>query len=87
MSEQLLTPEQVAERVQLKPQTIRDMCQRRELRATKIARKWRIYPDSVEAWLAAGEPEPGVLQPIHQPSRHRLPPERRRFRAMVGGKQ
>lgn len=83
---ELYTPEEVAKATKLTPQTIREMCQRKELRGTKLAGKWRIYPESVEAWLAAGEPEPGVLQPIHRAPRHRLPAERRKFRAMVGGK-
>lgn len=87
MTPRLLTPDEVAERVPFTAQTIREMCQRGELRASKLRGKWCIFPESVDEWIAAGEPEPGVIRPITEARRHRLPPERRRFRAMVGGKQ
>jgi excisionase family DNA binding protein len=60
---QLLTAEQVAERTQLCPATIRRLCARGQLRATKLAGKWRIAETDYVRWLEAGEPEPGVARP------------------------
>lgn len=79
MTLRLLTPEQVAEATQLNVVTVRRMCVRGELKATKLANQWRIYPAAYEEWLAAGEPEPGVAAP----SERSVP--RNGLRALVGG--
>jgi excisionase family DNA binding protein len=79
-----LTPEQVAESTQLSPVTIRRLCARREIRATKLAGQWRIPEDAYRQWVASGEPEPGVLRP--QQRRRMAPPASRwQLRAIEGG--
>lgn len=78
----LLTPEQVAAATQLSTQTIREKCATGELGATKLCGRWRIPEDALSAWIAKGEPEPGVLRP----RRRRSLARERGFRALVGGK-
>ena len=78
----LLTPAQVAEMTQLTVETVQEKCRVGELRATKPAGRWRIYPDALEEWLRACEPEPGVVTPATAP---RKLARDRGFRALVGG--
>jgi excisionase family DNA binding protein len=80
----LLTCAQVARETQLCPVTVRRLCARGEIRATKLAGHWRIPEDAYAEWLARGEPEPGVIRPR---ARRRMAPPRSRWqlRAIEGG--
>lgn len=49
----LLTPEQVAERLQVKERTVLDWLRAGELRGLKLGRLWRIRPEDLEKFLAA----------------------------------
>ena len=70
----LLTPEQCASAAQLHPETILRKCRSGELRATKPAGQWRIYPGDFDRWLRECEPrEVGIGQP------------RRRLRPVASG--
>lgn len=69
MTEQLLTPEQVAEITQLNVVTIRRACKARKLKAFKPAGQWRIPRSAVDEWLASTEPEAGVALPARSPRR------------------
>lgn len=55
MTEPLLTPEQVADRLQIPVARVRQMCRRRELPAIKLtnARQapWRIDPADLDRWI------------------------------------
>lgn len=55
MTEPLLTPEQVSERLQIPVKTVRQMCRRRELPAFKLtdakAAPWRIDPEDLDRWM------------------------------------
>jgi excisionase family DNA binding protein len=59
MTEELLTPEQVAERLQLKATTIRAWLRDGSMKGIKIASKtWRIKESDLQDWLnnkAGGE--------------------------------
>lgn len=59
-----LTPEEVAARVRLTPTTIRAACANGSLPATKLCNRWRITEQAFNEWLQAGEPEPGVAEPV-----------------------
>ncbi len=49
--EGFLTPEQIAERLQIHPKTVRNMCQRGELPAIKVARQWRVLERDFAQWV------------------------------------
>lgn len=49
----LLTPEQVAERLQVKERTVLDWLRAGDLRGLKLGRLWRVRPDDLEKFLAA----------------------------------
>lgn len=54
---QLLTAEQVAERLQVPPYAVYEMCRKKKIRTTKIGvqrTQVRISPGDLEAYLAAG---------------------------------
>ena len=51
MNEKALTPEQVAERLTVSTETIRRLIDAGKLRAFKVGRQWRMFPDDVEAYL------------------------------------
>jgi excisionase family DNA binding protein len=63
----LLSVQTVANDLSLSTETIRRMCKSGTLRATRVQNRWRIFPESVNELIAAGEPDPGVLDP-HAPS-------------------
>jgi excisionase family DNA binding protein len=86
MSGRFLTPEQVAENTQLCTATIRRLCARGDIRATKLAGQWRIPEDAYMEWVASGEPEPGVSRPQQQP-RMAPPASRWQLRAIEGGRR
>jgi excisionase family DNA binding protein len=80
----LYTPDQVARETQLSTATVRRLCARGEIRATKLVGQWRISEEAYAEWLARGEPEPGVMRPGQ---RHRIaaPTSRWQLRAIEGG--
>jgi len=51
MNEKLLTPEQVAERLQVTERTVYGWLRRGKLPALKLGRLWRIRPDDLETFL------------------------------------
>ena len=51
MDENLLTPEQVAKRLQVTERTIYGWLRRGTLPALKLGRLWRIRPEDLEAFL------------------------------------
>jgi excisionase family DNA binding protein len=52
MEETLLTPEQVAGRLQVTPRTIYDWLRQGRLQGIKIGRLWRVRPGDLHAFLA-----------------------------------
>ena len=51
MNEKLLTPEQVAERLQVTERTVYGWLRRGNLPALKLGRLWRIRPEDLEGFL------------------------------------
>lgn len=55
MTEPLLTPEQVAERLQIPVARVRQMCRSHELPSFKLTNvrqaPWRIDPDDLDRWI------------------------------------
>ena len=51
MDEKLLTPEQVAKRLQVTERTVYGWLRRGGLPALKLGRLWRIRPEDLEAFL------------------------------------
>ena len=51
MSEKLLTPTQVAERLQITERTVYEWIRGGKLTALKLGRLWRIRQDDLEAFL------------------------------------
>ena len=51
MNEKLVTPEQVAERLQVTERTVYGWLRRGKLPALKLGRLWRIRPDDLETFL------------------------------------
>jgi len=51
MNEKLLTPEQVAERLQVTERTVYGWLRHGKLPALKLGRLWRIRPDDLETFL------------------------------------
>jgi excisionase family DNA binding protein len=51
--ERLLTPEQVAERLQLSPFTILDYLRTKRLRGVKLDRHWRVREADLRAFIEA----------------------------------
>lgn len=51
----LLTPEEVAERLAVKPRTVRDWLKAGKLQGMKAGRLWRISEESLREFLEAGE--------------------------------
>jgi excisionase family DNA binding protein len=88
--DKLLTPEQVAERLQLSPFTILDYLRTKRLRGVKLDRHWRVREADLQAFIEAHlaeavEDEPPSAPPItytiepHTPENREL---ERRIRAM-----
>ncbi len=48
----LLTPEQVAQRFQISPRTVRFHAQTAELPAVRVGRQWRFRPADLERYLS-----------------------------------
>ena len=53
MAESLLTPETAAQRLAVRPKTIRDWLKRGRLKGVRAGRLWRIRERDLEAFLAA----------------------------------
>ncbi len=53
MDEQLLTPHQVAGRLQVNERTVKIWLRKGRLRGFKIGKEWRISPDDLQAFLEA----------------------------------
>lgn len=51
MSENLLTPEEAAERIAVSPRTLRDWLRAGELRGVKVGKLWRVRPADLEAFI------------------------------------
>ncbi len=51
MNEKLLTPTQVAERLQITERTVYEWIRGGKLTALKLGRLWRIHPEDLEAFL------------------------------------
>ena len=51
--DQLLTPEQVAERLQLSPYTILEYLRTKRLRGVKLDRHWRVREVDLQAFIEA----------------------------------
>ncbi len=51
MSDQIMTIEEVAKYLKLKPQTIYTWAQKGKIPAAKIGKEWRFRKDLVEAWF------------------------------------
>lgn len=56
--ERALTPDQVADLVQLSAEAVRRAVRRGELRASRVCGRLRIMPADVEAWMAASTVAP-----------------------------
>jgi len=78
----LLTPEQVAERLQVKERTVLDWLRAGDLRGLKIGRLWRVPPEDLEKFLAAAVPKAPARKASAPASRKRTtgPATRRRTR-------
>lgn len=66
MSDRLLDPNEVAERVGLSPLTIRRACRAGELVASKLRNRWRIDPADVDAWVARNLHQPTANSPAER---------------------
>jgi len=54
----VLSPAQVAERLQVSTETIRRLCRERQLKAIRIGRQWRIREQDLEEYLDRNSREP-----------------------------
>ncbi len=59
--QQWLTVAQVAEKVQVHPETVREWLRNKRLRGTRLSRRagWRIRASDLEQFLAGEQEEPG----------------------------
>jgi excisionase family DNA binding protein len=53
--DEMLTTKEVARRLKVTPQTVQRLIHRRELKASRVGRDWRIKPSALEAFLEATE--------------------------------
>jgi excisionase family DNA binding protein len=67
VSERLLTPAEVAERVGLSTKAVRRAYERGELPASKLCGRVRIRPEDVEAWIEGNRIEPVSFPPPDRP--------------------
>lgn len=56
MDEKLMTPEQVADRLQVQSSTVLTWLQKGKLRGIKLGRLWRIRSSDLEAFINGGSP-------------------------------
>ena len=57
-SEKLLTPTDVADRLQVNERTVTQWLRKGHLRGFKIGKEWRISPDDLQAFLEASANKP-----------------------------
>ena len=57
-SEKLLTPTDVADRLQVNERTVTQWLRKGYLRGFKIGKEWRISPDDLQAFLEASANKP-----------------------------
>ena len=57
-SEKLLTPTDVANRLQMNERTVTQWLRKGRLRGFKLGKEWRISPDDLQAFLEAGANKP-----------------------------
>ena len=55
MNEKLLTPSNVASRLQVNERTVTLWLRKGQLRGFKVGKEWRISPDDLQAFLEASE--------------------------------
>lgn len=53
MEETYLTPEEVAERLKLHPQTVKRLLRQKKMPGYKIEGSWRILPSELLKWMEA----------------------------------
>lgn len=58
--DELLTPEEVADRLRTSPRFVRRLVAERRIAFTKVGKFIRIAAEDVDAFLAAGRVEPGL---------------------------
>lgn len=58
--DQLLTPEQVAERLQVQAKTVRAWLNSKALKGVKLGRLWRVKEADLSAFLDQGQPKRSV---------------------------
>ena len=51
MTERLLTPEQVAEHLQLPVKSVQEMLRVGEIRGIKVGRRWRVDPADLDRYI------------------------------------
>src|SRR5690606_5639900 len=59
----LLTPAQVAERLQMEPETVQGWLRTGRLKGVKIGRYWRISPEALREFIEAGQTAGVSLDP------------------------
>jgi excisionase family DNA binding protein len=60
-TERLLTPAEVAEQLQLHPNTVRRFLNEGKIRGKWIGRVWRVEPSAIDEYLAGLEGRPGSV--------------------------
>lgn len=81
MDDSLLTPDQVAARVQVSRRTVDRAIERGELEASELASRgcWRIRPAAVDDWLALRSNRrraPSAIKPLGRPGPGAAPKDR-----------
>lgn len=51
MTERLLTPEQVAEHLQVPVKSVQEMLRTHEIRGIKVGRRWRVDPADLDRYI------------------------------------
>lgn len=59
--EEHYSPEEIAERLKLDPETVRRWIRRGELPAVKVARQWRVSAGVLDDYLAGKRAAPGTF--------------------------
>lgn len=58
MSSTILTTREVADLLKISERTVRDLCVRGEIRASRVGQQWRVRSDDVDAYLRANSNQP-----------------------------
>lgn len=59
---ELLTPEEVAEKLKVAPKTVRDWLRERKLRGLKLGNEWRVREEDLEVFLSISVAETSIEQ-------------------------